>query len=65
MSLRKEKCSNCGKLDTLNVQQTGDCHWVRCRRCGFHTSSYTTLEAAKQAAKGRLYLSENENVLSD
>ena len=55
------KCKNCGR-DTWQERQTHGWSWVRCRRCGFHTSSYTCIElavAAKDA--GEHYVSSDGN----
>ena len=56
------KCNNCGQTDVFRLHKTGEWHWVRCARCGFHTSSYTTPDKAEQAAKdGEHYISEVGN----
>ena len=60
--MKNTKCNNCGKTDVFRLHKTGDYFWVRCARCGFHTSSYTIKEEAQQAAKdGEHYISENGN----
>ena len=54
-------CINCGK-DVWSTKETNGWHWVRCQRCGFHTSSYTTKELAIEAKdNGEHYISENGN----
>jgi len=65
MSLEDIKCNGCGKTNVFILHKTGkycEWFWVRCDRCGFHTSSYTTREKAIDAAKGgEHYISENGN----
>jgi len=64
MRFKTTKCGNheCKKVDTLTLLKTGEWFWVRCDRCGFHTSSYITRGKAIQAAKeGESYISENGN----
>ena len=55
------KCTNCGQNAWQN-RETNGWFWVRCARCGFHTSSYTTKELAINAKdNGENYASENGN----
>lgn len=61
-SLKDKKCSNCGTTNTFTLKLTGEVFWVRCGRCGFHTSSYPTSDQAIEACiNNENYISEHGN----
>ena len=60
--LKKVKCNGCGSTNIFDIRQSGIWYWCRCRKCGFHTSSYLRKSKAIQACKdGEHYISENGN----
>lgn len=60
--MKNIKCNNCGKTNVFGMRKSGDWYWARCRRCGFHTSSYLSeINARLACALGEHYISENGN----
>ena len=57
------RCKNCNHEEIL-VNKSGKWSWCRCLFCGFHTSSYLSLQETLEAwNSGEHYISENGNKL--
>lgn len=60
--MKEIKCKGCGKQNTFSMMESGEYFWVRCEKCGLHTSSYLFRPDAVRAAElGEHYISENGN----